>query len=170
MSGRVCRERPALITWMAPALGAKLCSQGLGAEGVHAGGAPTAQPFAKINVPSPKMSQGGGRGVVLIPGMPPPPGTLSPLLPEAAQWGDGELAQWGDRDAVSAPDPVPGLRHPPRERDQQQAGLAWPEPAVPSQRPGTAAPTSPWRHAWHLGVPPPPSPSRLRWLHPTRLN
>lgn len=87
----------------------------------------------------------------MTPGLPPQPGALGPLLPEPAQQGNGELAQWGDRDAVPAPDPVLRLQHPPRKQEQQQAGLDRPEPAVPSQRPGTVAPTSPWRRAWHLG-------------------
>ena len=41
------RERPALITWMAPALGVLFGSQGLGAEGVQTGRTPQPGPLSK---------------------------------------------------------------------------------------------------------------------------
>lgn len=83
-------------------LGSAALLPGAGGWGGAPREAPKAQPFANINLSSPQIA----RGRALIPGLPPLPAALSPLLPEPAWWGDGEPAQRGDRDAAPAPDPV----------------------------------------------------------------
>ena len=54
-----CRERPALITRMAPALGALLRSQGPGAEGVHPGRPPQPSPLPQSICQAPRCLGGG---------------------------------------------------------------------------------------------------------------